>query len=156
MASTTNVWKPAQGVQLAPIKMTKTAPTVSKTEDVPVVKTGYRPPQARPKKEEPLDFGEQSFPSLGSSQAKAVAAPASDFKGKILNLIARDEMEEFERLRVPEADPFKMSATELEAAGYACLKMPQGAEETAKFVRNYIERMNRFEHIKEEVDTGMY
>ena len=154
MASTTNVWKPAQGVQLVPIKMTKTVPSASKVV-ISDVKVGYRPPQARPKKNEPLDFGEQSFPSLGLSQAKPVVA-ASDFKGKILNLIARDEMEEFERLRAPEADPFKMSATELEAAGYACLKMPQGAEETAKFVRNYIERMNRFEHIKEEVDTGMY
>ena len=81
MASTTNVWKPAQGVQLVPIKMTKTVPSASKVV-ISDVKVGYRPPQARPKKNEPLDFGEQSFPSLGLSQAKPVVA-ASDFKGKI-------------------------------------------------------------------------
>jgi hypothetical protein len=155
MASSTNAWKPAQGVQLAPIKMSKSVAAVPKTDAEPAVKTGYRPPQARPKKDEPLDFGEQSFPSLGSSQAKAVAT-ASDFKGKILNLIARDEMEEFERLRVPEADPFKMSAAELESAGYAILKVPQTPEERISFVKNYIERMSRFEKVQEEIDTGYY
>ena len=156
MASSTNAWKPAQGVQLAPIKMSKTIAAVPKTDAEPAVKVGYRPPQVRPKKEEPLDFGEQSFPSLGSSQAKVVAPSASDFKGKILNLIARDEMEEFERLRVPEADPFKMSAAELEAAGYAILKVPQTAEERAAFTKVFIERMIRFEEIQEEIDTGYY
>jgi hypothetical protein len=153
MASS-NPWKPAQGVQLEPIKMTKTVPSASKVV-ISDVKVGYRPPQARPKKDEPLDFGEQSFPSLGLSQAKPVVA-ASDFKGKILNLIARDEMEEFERLRAPEADPFKMSATELEAAGYSCLKIPKNTNESARFVRNFIERVNRFEKTNEEIDTDMY
>jgi hypothetical protein len=153
MASS-NPWKPAQGVQLEPIKMTKTVPSASKLV-VSDVKVGYRPPQSRPKKDEPLDFGEQSFPSLGSSQAKPIA-PVSDFKGKILNLIARDEMEEFERLRAPEADPFKMSATELEAAGYSCLKIPKNTDESARFVRNFIERVKRFEQTNEEVDAEMY
>lgn len=153
MASS-NPWKPAQGVQLEPIKMTKTVPSASKVV-ISDVKVGYRPPQSRPKKDEPLDFGEQSFPSLGSSQAKPIA-PVSDFKGKILNLIARDEMEEFERLRAPEVDPFKMSATELEAAGYSCLKIPKNTNESARFVRNFIERVNRFEKTNEEIDTDMY
>jgi len=154
MASSTNAWKPAQGVQLEPIKMTKTVPSASKLV-VSDVKVGYRPPQARPKKDEPLDFGEQSFPSLGLSQPKQLA-PASDFKGKILNLIARDEMEEFERLRAPEADPFKMSAKELEAAGYTCLKIPKNTNESAIFIRNFIDRVNRFEQTNEELDTDMY
>lgn len=161
-SSTANVWKPAHGVQLAPIKMAKTLPTAATavtTAAEPTVKTGYRPPQARPKKEEPLDFGETSFPTLGgssASKAKATEVKTSNFKDKILNLIARDQMDEEERLRAPENDPFKMSASQLEAEGYTILPIPQSGQEKSKFVRKFIERMNRFEELPTPLDTESY
>ena len=162
-SSTANVWKPAQGVQLAPIKMAKTVSTVLAAEGAGVVestvKSGYRPPQARPKKEEPLDFGEASFPTLGgssASKAKAVDGKTSNFKDKILNLIAKDQMDEEERLRAPENDPFKMSVSQLEVEGYTILPIPQSDQEKSKFVKKFIERMNRFEEVPLPLDTESY
>jgi hypothetical protein len=158
-SSTANVWKPAQGVQLAPIKMAKTAPVAVTTETTVVeVKSGYRPPQARPKKEEPLDFGETSFPTLGGPSV-IKAKPESkgpNFKDKILNLIAKDQMDEEERLRLPENDPFKMLPSQLAAEGYAMLQIPKTEEEKSKFVRKFIERMNRFEEVPLPLDTESY
>ena len=161
-SSTANVWKPAQGVQLAPIKMAKTVPTVLAAEGAGVVestvKSGYRPPQARPKKDEPLDFGERSFPTLGSSvnKTKIIEAKGPNFKDKIMNLIAKDQMDEEERLRAPENDPFKMSASQLAAGGYAMLQIPNTAEEKSKFVKKFIERMNRFEEVPVGVEAEFY
>jgi len=159
-SSTANVWKPAQGVQLAPIKMAKTVPAVATTETTVVeVKSGYRPPQARPKKDEPLDFGERSFPTLGGSTAnktKVVEAKGPNFKDKIMNLIAKDQMDEEERLRAPENDPFKMSPSQLAAGGYAMLQVPSTVEEKSKFVKKFIERMNRFETIPTTLDDDVY
>jgi len=159
-SSTANVWKPAQGVQLAPIKMAKTVPAVTTTETTVVeVKSGYRPPQARPKKDEPLDFGERSFPTLGgptANKTKAVEAKGPNFKDKIMNLIAKDQMDEEERLRAPENDPFKMSSSQLVAGGYAMLQIPSTVEEKSKFVKKFIERMNRFETIPTTLDDDVY
>ena len=160
-SSTANVWKPAQGVQLAPIKMAKTVPAVTTaTAETTVVevKSGYRPPQARPKKDEPLDFGERSFPTLGSSvnKTKVVEAKGPNFKDKIMNLIAKDQMDEEERLRAPENDPFKMSAAQLTAGGYAMLQIPNTTEEKSKFVKKFIERMNRFEEVPVGVEAEFY
>lgn len=159
-SSTANVWKPAQGVQLAPIKMAKTVPAVTTTETTVVeVKSGYRPPQARPKKDEPLDFGERSFPTLGgptANKTKVVEAKGPNFKDKIMNLIAKDQMDEEERLRAPENDPFKMSSSQLVAGGYAMLQIPITVEEKSKFVKKFIERMNRFETIPTTLDDDVY
>ena len=159
-SSTANVWKPAQGVQLAPIKMAKTvSPAVTAETTVVEVKSGYRPPQARPKKDEPLDFGERSFPTLGgptANKTKVVEAKGPNFKDKIMNLIAKDQMDEEERLRAPENDPFKMSPSQLAAGGYAMLQVPSTVEEKSKFVKKFIERMNRFETIPTTLDDDVY
>ena len=66
------------------------------------------------------------------------------------------EMDEEERLRAPENDPFKMSAAQLTAGGYAMLQIPNTTEEKSKFVKKFIERMNRFEEVPVGVEAEFY
>ena len=73
-----------------------------------------------------------------------------------MNLIAKDQMDEEERLRAPENDPFKMSAAQLAAGGYAMLQIPNTTEEKSQFVKKFIERMNRFEEVPVGVEAEFY
>jgi hypothetical protein len=135
----------ANGIKLEPIKLAKNV-SVTKSS------SGYRPPQKRtvdPSK--PLDLGEGSFPSLGKVQTSKVISEKVDFKGKILQLIEKDALDEAERNRQAEVDPFKMTPAQLEAEGYSILKIPRTDEEKTEFHRNFIYRMNiRNEFIEPE------
>ena len=136
----------AAGIKLEPIKLAKNTPVTTSS--------GYRPPQKRNLKADPskpLDLGEASFPSLGKVQTSKVITEKVDFKGKILQLIEKDALDEAERNRQAEVDPFKMTPAQLEAEGYAILKIPRTDEEKAVFNRNFIYRMNtRNEFIEPE------
>lgn len=86
----------------------------------------YAPPNRRPPPVTPivttLDFSSEAFPSLHESpMAKGPAV--TGFKQKILDLIAKEALDEAERNRVIEEDPKKMSKEELLDAGWAILPL---------------------------------
>jgi hypothetical protein len=100
----------------------------------PSIVKKYVPPNKRQSatstsitKDTKLDFSEDFFPSLQTPTPTSTPIysprPPLEFKQTIMNLIAKDELDEAERNREPEYDPLKMTDKELELYGYAVLEL---------------------------------
>lgn len=78
---------------------------------------------------ESVEMSEQNFPSLGVPTLESIVdnSKKNGFKQTILNLIAKDTMDEIEREiqrnKKPEVDLMKMSPSELNANGFTILKL---------------------------------
>ena len=107
----------ASGIVIAPARLSELS------IKAPNVVNRYLAPN---KREAPvitsLDFAGTSFPSLGSP-VETSPKKSLEFKQTILNLIAKDEMNEAERNRDPQLDPLKMSDKELHANGFVILRL---------------------------------
>ena len=110
-------------VKLPPIRMSdlKSADPPVKT---PVSKL-YTPPNKRtplPSLDvKDIDLSDKAFPSLSQVPAQLSPVKVGGFKQKILDLIAKDLLDEAERNKEPQADPLKMTNQELVDAGWAIL-----------------------------------
>lgn len=134
-------------VKLAPIRMSQIkadADTGSPAKSLitptptpmPNTPARYAPPNRRPTPVAPvvttLDFSSEAFPSLNDSpMAKGPAV--TGFKQKILDLIAKEALDEAERNRVIEEDPKKMSKQQLLDAGWAILPLGNIKESGLRF-----------------------
>jgi hypothetical protein len=111
---------------LAPIRMCDVATSSVPPANKNTSKNSYMPPSKRTTKpDEPLitslDFSSSLFPSIGSATVKPVMM--GGFKQKILDLLAKEELDEIERNRLVEVDHRKMNHTELINAGWAILPL---------------------------------
>jgi hypothetical protein len=121
-------------ITLAPIKMgslSTAAQPAAATGTPPTAKRAYVPPSKRAEKKAELpttlDFGDAQFPGMSSKiLAKPVAEkPKVDFKKTVNDCIEREKLDEIERSKQQETDPWKMSIEEREAAGWVTLPMPR-------------------------------
>ena len=125
-------------VTLAPIKMgslTNAAAGQPASATGTAVTTGakktYVPPSKRAEKKAELpttlDFGDSQFPGM-SSKAKVnpvAEKPKVDFKKTVNDCIEREKLDEIERSKQQETDPWKMTLEQREAAGWVTLPMPR-------------------------------
>lgn len=134
-------------VKLAPIRMSEIkasaeadSPAKSVMTPVPTpmpnTPARYAPPNKRAAPVTPvivtLDFNSEAFPSLHESPIVKTQT-ATGFKQKILDLIAKEALDEAERNRVIEEDPKKMTKKELLDAGWAILPLGNIKESGLRF-----------------------
>lgn len=125
-------------VMLAPIKMGSlvAASATAAKPAAPAVPTttkraAYVPPSKRAEKKAELpttlDFSDSQFPGMASKViAKPVAEkPKVDFKKTVNDCIEREKLDELERNKEKESDPWKMTIEQREAAGWVTLPMPR-------------------------------
>jgi hypothetical protein len=139
-------------VKLAPIRMSEikaNADTGSPAKSIitptptpmPNTPARYAPPNRRPAPVTPvvvsLDFNSEAFPSLHESPI-AKGSTVTGFKQKILDLIAKEALDEAERNRVIEEDPKKMTKEELLNAGWAILPLGNLKESGLRFNQNML------------------
>ena len=110
-------------VKLEPIRMTDFK--AANTSVNPLVSSRlYTPPNKRtalpPLEVKNIDFSTDSFPSLGNTPT-AASSKLGGFKQKVLDLIAKDLMDEAERNKEPEINPTKMTPEQRIEAGWAVL-----------------------------------
>ena len=112
-----------QSIKLTPICMGDLKVADSSVKP-PTTSKLYTPPNKRtplpPLEMKPLDFSTESFPSLGNT-ASPSSSKLGGFKQKVLDLIAKDLMDEAERNKEPEMNPLKMTAEQRIEAGWAVL-----------------------------------
>jgi hypothetical protein len=115
-------------VQLAPIKMGSLVPAATGTPAT-AKKMSYVPPSKRAEKKPELpttlDFGDAQFPGMVSKTAAVKVTNALDFKKTVNDCIEREKLDELERNKEKESDPWKMTIEEREAAGWVTLPMPR-------------------------------
>lgn len=121
-------------VPLAPIKMgSLVAPAAAAATNASATtgaKKAYVPPSKRAEKKAELpttlDFGDAQFPGMASKVlAKPVAEKSLDFKKTVNDCIEREKLDEIERSKQQETDPWKMTVEQREAAGWVTLPMPR-------------------------------
>lgn len=124
-------------VKLAPIRMSEI-----KATDTPVVTARYAPPSKRVALEPivtSLDFNSAAFPSLYDTPV--VRSPTvGGFKQKILDLIAKEALDEAERNRVIE-DPKLMTKQQLLNTGWASLPLGNIKEAGLRFNEKFYQEL---------------
>ena len=110
-------------VKLTPMRMTDLKVADSSVKPLTSSRV-YMPPNKRsslpPLEVKNIDFSTDSFPSLGNTPT-AASSKLGGFKQKVLDLIAKDLMDEAERNKEPEINPTKMTPEQRIEAGWAVL-----------------------------------
>jgi len=118
-------------VPLAPIKMgSLLAPATTPAAAATGAKKVYVPPSKRAEKKPELpttlDFGDSQFPGMSSKvRVNPTEKPKVDFKKTVNDCIEREKLDELERNKQQETDPWKMTVEQREAAGWVTLPMPR-------------------------------
>ena len=123
---------------LAPIKMgtlvaatTVAAATTGAAATTVAKRQTYAPPSKRAEKKPELpttlDFSDTQFPGMVSKAPATPVAekPKVDFKKTVNDCIEREKLDELERSKQQETNPWKMTMEEREAAGWVTLPMPR-------------------------------
>jgi len=156
-------------IKLAPIRMSDikisaevdspakslASPVPTPIPATPMYSSRYAPPNKRAPSSTPvvttLDFNSAAFPSLNSESPLASQKPTGvgGFKQKILDLIAKEALDEAERNRVIEEDPKKMTKEELLNAGWAILPLGNIKESGLRFNQRMCElRLGQSDEIR--------
>jgi len=126
----------------------------STTVQPPPSKLRYLPPS---KRTEPIvssiDMTSTSFPELNTQTAVLPKQNMGGFKQKILDLIAREEMDELEKNRLVENDPTKMTTKELLDAGWDVI--PLSGDMKERYI-HFNERMLEYKLAEETKDLISY
>ena len=107
----------ASGISLAPIRLSELKPIPSATKKYSIPNKRSAPDITS------LDLVGNDFPTLGVPMELHENKEPMQFKRTILDLIAKDQMDEIERNRQREIDPSKMSRSELESTGWVILRI---------------------------------
>jgi hypothetical protein len=110
----------ASGINLKPVRMSDIKASQPKT----VIK--YIPPNKRTlsNSKNITSIEENDFPSLGLvNKTNDSSANSMEFKKQVLNLIAKDQVDELERNRQPELNWYRMTDVQLENNGWAILQI---------------------------------
>lgn len=132
-------------IKLAPMRMSDLKITPDATTKNPV-SSRYTPPSKRAATLPPivtsLDFAGGDFPSLDSSPRMVKSPSVGGFKQKILDLIAKDELDEAERNGVSEIDPKKMTQQQRLESGWAILPVGNIKESGLRFNEKLYQSMS--------------
>jgi len=128
-------------VTLTPVRFSEMAKPAQGAPGAPEKPRGYIAPNKRSSDTSAvttLDFTSSQFPSMRTLEL-APTEKKTGYMTTILNLIAKDQMDEIERNREPEVDPLKMSPIELASTGWAVLPI---VKNTKQIVMHYNDSEN--------------